>query len=449
MKNKWIKIIFVLLVFLLGLPGCRAKKKDNTLTSLLLLSALTGSASSGPKYEFSETTTSAFSSPITDYFGAGIAGYTIPDVTFSGTGPSNPTAIVQLEQNQTSGGVGLDFIQYEGASLFYTRNSTGEQTATVMHWYGSNSSLYTSLLSDGNPVSISSAFNAALGFVPIVRSNSIPVTVRKVRSLIPATSEENSFLPDSSNSDHSQRGMSKIWSTEKKINVHLIFVAGSNPAASEAGIATAITRLSSLYTQNTVRIRPVITSTTLNNAAYLTLTSLDRDSVAAGSLGGLFANNASVEKADALNIFFVKNDTVSGVLGVSGGIPGLPGKVGTRNSAMVVVFDTHLGTPGATPTDSELTLMGETIAHEAGHWLGLYHLAESNYNSTQSVYNRDPISETPRCTQNPVSLVNCDGTAENNSGARNVMFWSGTAGFDQSRFTGEQGWVLRRHPLVY
>ena len=124
MKNKWIKIIFVLLVFLFGLPGCRAKKKDNTLTSLLLLSALTGSASSGPKYEFSETTTSANALAGSDYFGAGIAGYTIPDVTFSGTGPSNPTAIVQVEQNQTSGGVGFYSIR-RGLVVLYTKQHWG------------------------------------------------------------------------------------------------------------------------------------------------------------------------------------------------------------------------------------------------------------------------------------------------------------------------------------
>ena len=452
MKNKWIKIILVLLVFFLGLPACKTKKKDNTLTSLLLLSALTGSATSGPKYEFSETTTSVNAIADANYFGTGVPGYTIPDVTFSGTGPSNPTVIVQVEQDQTSGGYGVDFVQYEGtnnSALFFTRNNAGGQTGTVMHWYGSDTSPYTALLSNGNPVTISSTVNAGIGFIPIVRSSSLPITVRKVRSLIAATDEENSFTPDSSTSDHSQRGMSKVWSTEKKINVHLIFVSGSNPAASEAGIATAINRMTTLYTQNSVRIRPVITSTTLNNSAYLTLTSLDGDSLAAGSLGALFANNGSVEKSDALNIFFVKSDTVGGVLGISGGLPGLPGKVGTRHSAMVVVFDTHLGTPGATPTDAELILMGETMAHEGGHWLGLSHLVEQNYAGTQTIYTRDPISETPLCTQGAIGLGDCDGTAVNNSGARNVMFWSGTSGFDQPRLTGEQGWVLRRHPLVY
>lgn len=452
MKKKNRNLFILLLVIAIGFQACKTKKKDNTITNLLLLSALAGSSTSGPKYEFSETTASV-NAFISDYFGTGVDGYTIPDVTFSAAGPSNPTVIVQVEQEQTTGGNGIDFVQYEGtnsSSLFYTRNSVGGKTATALHWYGSDTSLYTSLLSNSNPVTISPSLNAGVGFIPIVISSSLPITVRKVRSLIAATAEESNFTPDSTTTDHSQRGMSKVWSTEKKINIHLIFVSGSNPSASETGIATAISRLTTLYTQDSVRVRPVITSTTLSDTAYLNLNSLDGDSLASGSLGGLFANNASVEKADALNIFFVKSETVvGGVLGVSGGLPGLPGKTGTRNSGMVVMFDSHLGTPGATPTDSELTLMGETIAHEAGHWLGLFHLVESNYATNQTTYYRDPISETPLCTQNPLNLANCNSTGLNNSGARNVMFYTGTTGFDQPRLTGEQGWILRRHPLVY
>ncbi|MBP7280802.1 MAG: hypothetical protein KBA66_04460 [Leptospiraceae bacterium] len=451
MKNKSIKIILVLLVFFLGLPACKTKKKDNTLTSLLLLSALTGS-STGPKYEFSETTTTATTLVGANALGAGIPGYAPSVVAFASVGTTNPSAIVQVEQEHSVGGAGIDFIQYFGdnGDYFYSRNGVGVRIGNILHWYGRDTTTYTARLSDSNPVLTFPAVNYSANFFPVVPSNTLPVIIRKVRSLIPATAEENSFTPDSSTSDHSQRGMSKVWSTEKKINVHLIFVSGSNPAASEAGIATAINRMTTLYSQNSVRIRPVITSTTLSDSAYLNLTSLDGDSVAAGSLGGLFANNGSVEKADSLNIFFVKSENaVGGVLGVAGGIPGLPGKVGTRSSAMVVMFDSHLATPGATPTDAELTLMGETMAHEGGHWLGLFHLVESNYDTTQNTYNRDPISETPRCIQASITLAGCDGTAENNSGARNVMFWSGDIGFEKSGFTGEQGWVLRRHPLVY
>lgn len=79
-----------------------------------------------------------------------------------------------------------------------------------------------------------------------------------------------------------------------------------------------------------------------------------------------------------------------------------------------------MGTPGTSPNSAEQTLMGETIAHEAGHWLGLFHLVENGYHTTATIYTRDAISETPRCTGNPTNLANCDSTAETSAGARNV-----------------------------
>jgi hypothetical protein len=314
-----------------------------------------------------------------------------------------------------------------------------------MHFYGRDTTIFTTTATSVTPLG-----DHYTQFAVIAPSNALPVTVRSVRANVAATSEETNFTADTTTSDHSQRGMSKAWSTSKSLNFHLIFLSGSNPSASESGIATAISKLKTAYSQNTVKINPNITSTTITANDYLTLTSSSINSTAAGSLGGLFVNTSSAQNKDAVNIYFVKNATSpAGLLGVAGGIPGLPGKSGTRNSAMVVVFDNHLTTPGTSPNESEQTLLAETMAHEAGHWLGLFHLVESNYNGTQTIYTRDAISETPRCTGSPVNITNCNGTSENNSGAKNIMFWTGQTGFSQPDFTGEQGWVLRRHPLVY
>ncbi len=426
------------------------EEQDLSFLALLGLAAAAGSGGSspdGPQYEFMETsgTPTLLSS---NFYTTGVAGYSI--YTNTTVGPSNPAVIVQGEQAHVNATYYVDFL-VDGISpntaAFFTRNSAsaGAKKGSMMHPYGADSSIYTSASTSTSYASTQSFFFDAVG-----PASGVTITYRRVRSKIAATTEETNFSPDSTTSDHKLRGMSKTWGTEKRMKFHLIFVSGANPAASEAGISTAIEKLKTVYTQNTVRIRPIITSTTISAPDYVTLTSLSQDVTTAGSLGGLFVNTASAQNADAVNVIFVKSETaVGGVLGVAGGIPGLPGKTGTRSSAMVVIFDSHLGTPGTAPNTSEQNLMGETIAHEAGHWLGLFHLVESNYSTTQNIWTRDPITETPRCTQSPLNLANCDSTSENNSGARNVMFYTGTSGFNQPDLTGEQGWLRRRNPLAY
>lgn len=401
----------------------------------------------GPRYEFQETTVTPTTANA-NYYGAGITGYSVV-VSGSTVGPFNPSEIFQAEQNHAVSNAYIDFQQrVDSSGWFFSRNaplSASAQNGSTFHLYGATPNLYTSIATTATASS-----TQTLNFAIIAPSNSLPMTYRRIRALIPASSEESNFSPDSTTVNYKLRGMSKVWSTEKRLNVNLIFISGSNPAASTTGIAEAITRMTDLYTQNTVRIRPVISSTTIVLPSYLTLTSLSTDTTATGSLGGLMVNTASAQRADALNIIFVKNETaVGGVLGISTGIPGLPGRVGTRQSGMVVMFDGHLASAGAVPSSAEQRLIGETMAHEGGHWLGLFHPVESNYDTTQNNYNRDAISETPLCTAAGVGLAACDFTAVNNAGSRNVMFWAGTAGFDQSDLTGEQGFVLRRHPLAY
>ena len=335
MKKKIITK-FIPLLFLTGLPVfcglkpgnplCQAlagqvescNSSDDKLLVNLALLLLSTPGAAGPSYEITETTMTP-AVPVANYYTAGVTAYA-DFLSSTQVGTTNPTVIYQAEQTHGVGNAWVDFLQsVDGGALFATRNSVsaGAQTGTVAHFYGADTSIYTTTTASGSP-------------------------------------------------------------------------------------------------------------------------------------GGLFVNTAYAQDPNAVNIYFVKSETaVGGVLGIAGGIPGLPGKTGTRNSAMVIIFDSHLGTAGASPSAAEQTLIGETIAHEAGHWLGMNHLVESVYNVTQNNYTRDGISETPRCAQTPVSLTNCDSTGENNSGARNIMFWAGMAGFSQPDLTGEQGWVLRRHPLVY
>ncbi len=96
------------------------------------------------------------------------------------------------------------------------------------------------------------------------------------------------------------------------------------------------------------------------------------------------------EPADALNVFFV--DELTGpfgnfglLLGISGGIPG-PGLVqGTARSGVAIAIKPNPQVPVGYDT---------TMAHECGHYLGLFHTIEQNFGGFMpTVY--DPLPDTP------------------------------------------------------
>ncbi len=74
--------------------------------------------------------------------------------------------------------------------------------------------------------------------------------------------------------------------------------------------------------------------------------------------------------------------------GVAGGIPGT--LTASSMTYVVVSWLSHAGFD-AQFTKAEKSMMGETMAHEVGHYMGLFHPVESNYNSW------DALEDTPRC----------------------------------------------------
>ncbi len=79
---------------------------------------------------------------------------------------------------------------------------------------------------------------------------------------------------------------------------------------------------------------------------------------------------------DAISIFLVRSIAADGdggiILGIAGGIPGPPGVHGTMHSGVAVTYDSSVigsGTRGARN-------LAQIIAHETGHYLGLYHVRE-------------------------------------------------------------------------
>ncbi len=174
--------------------------------------------------------------------------------------------------------------------------------------------------------------------------------------------------------------------------------------------------------------------------------------------------------ADALDA----GPTTSGrmVLGVDGAIPGPSGVPGTITSGAIVGLFDLLGyelAPGACAgASSSLSTCGTDIlayvaAHEAGHWLGLYHTTEMPGGSF------DPLSDTPTCpclscaplsrrvTCLDVGVVKDFQVMESSfctgdttcGGTRNLMFWLLDEDLSAGELTPEQGEVVRLNPAVH
>ncbi len=72
---------------------------------------------------------------------------------------------------------------------------------------------------------------------------------------------------------------------------------------------------------------------------------------------------------------------------------GIPGTVrATPVTYVVLSWLVHAG-PNALFDDDEIRLMGETMAHEVGHYTGLYHPVESNFGFW------DSLDDTSECTR--------------------------------------------------
>ena len=142
-------------------------------------------------------------------------------------------------------------------------------------------------------------------------------------------------------------------------------------------------------------------------------------------LGLLFQSTAG--SGPGTNIVFVggivkeslETPTTGIVLGIAGGIPGPP---------FVVDGSSHSGVAISWPdTNTDSDLLGNTAAHELGHYLGLFHSTEKETAGTTLSGMHDPISDTPEDDKS------------------NLMWWASEGGITLSP---GQGFVLLRHANV-
>lgn len=162
-------------------------------------------------------------------------------------------------------------------------------------------------------------------------------------------------------------------------------------------------------------------------------------------------NIENIDCADAergINIVFVDGlylehfDPDLMLAGLAGGIPMVPFD-GTAGSSLFISIDAHrTGTERNGPI--MMPLLADTIAHELGHALGLFHTTE------QRGEEFDAIADTPECDATVYGTDDngrVDASRCKSVDGENLMFWEAAPW--PVKLTEEQMMVLRSHPLIY
>jgi len=239
-----------------------------------------------------------------------------------------------------------------------------------------------------------------------------------------------------------KRGLSAP--TTGRLDINLFFAdlhdLDATKAPSDPALKIALDTLRAVYAQRGLRIGTVY---------YCDLPESDGERFAvidtiegpASELSRMFTLSGQAEAfgctaKPALNFFMVR-EVVGGragfiLLGHSGGIPG-PAVHGTSQSGVAVTTMSLRIKPRQ---------LGLTMAHEGGHYLGLFHTSEAEGVSF------DPIPDTAECNldedRDLDGVVDYDECIEFD--ASNLMFWA--AGSAASQVTDDQGFILLRNPAV-
>ena len=217
----------------------------------------------------------------------------------------------------------------------------------------------------------------------------------------------------------------------------------ANSTQTDSEFQSAVQQLEQIYAARGIEV---------GNVNYCDITGADADRFAVvddiegptAELGRMFALSGEAgrfgcqDTGPTLNFFLVQ-EIVGGragyiILGIAGGIPGPPpGVNGTTHSGVAITMTGFRRSPQQ---------LAQTMAHEGGHYLGLFHTTEAEGNAF------DPLPDTPECSsrdrdRNGDGLVGYDECLRG-SGAENLMFWA--AGDAAEDVSNDQSFVVVRNP---
>jgi hypothetical protein len=238
------------------------------------------------------------------------------------------------------------------------------------------------------------------------------------------------------------------------LNFYFVGLDGLDAATAEtdAGFQAILSNVSGVYQGAGLSVR-AITYTDVEAGAAGTYGVIDSDA----ELAEMFALSPSDPNV-SLNLFLVNDIAIGGsgfsILGLAGGVPGPPVLQGTSRSGVAVNMGSYLAavTSGdQMMIDSATAELEIIMAHESGHFLGLYHTVERNGVAIMGgqIQGEDPLADTNTCPDSAdadmdgvLSPTECAG-----QGADNLMFWSPAN--DARTLTANQGAIMLANPLIH
>jgi hypothetical protein len=238
------------------------------------------------------------------------------------------------------------------------------------------------------------------------------------------------------------------------LNLHFVGLESldSSTAAEDEAFQAILDRVKTIYSDAGITIGEVAYYE-VEDLQYSVLTT---GAVASEEMLDLLKTVTPDRDNRAVNLFFVADIENPGsnrsLLGVSGGVPG-PGPLhGTERSGVAVNMANYLAAvDGAGDLPSAQDEIALIIAHELGHYLGLFHTTEANgleLGGEDAINGQDPLEQTALCPDDAdedgdgvLSPLECE-----DADAGNLMFWSPPNG--ATSLTAAQSEVIRRNPVV-